>query len=67
MWSYIIGVPRHDPKRRRVVEKALRVAEHDYELVVNDIRNRETSLASLRERAAFLRSLIIEYQSILDQ
>lgn len=49
------------------MEKALRVAEHDYELVVNDIRNRETSLASLRERATFLRSLIIEYQSILDQ
>ena len=60
-------MPRHGPERRRVVEKALRVAEHDYELVVNDIRNRETSLASLRERATFLRSLIIEYQSILDQ
>lgn len=48
MWSYIIGMPRHDPERRRVVEKALRVAEHDYELVANDIRNRETGLASLR-------------------
>ena len=60
-------MPRHDPERRRMVEEALRVAEHDYELVINDIRNREAGLASLRERAVFLRSLIIEYQSILDQ
>ena len=44
---------RSDPNQRHSVEDALLKAERDYELVLNEIRNREAGIDDLRARAGF--------------